>query len=187
MLLDVFAPCSRGSMQSHELLRVLVHDPRYAQRRRHLQQIGRKALVQAANAFVDVRLVCHVPDARVRRWVHHGTLGLQSRSQHVERVYHSRTKGSRCRSNNRRHDVAWCRVLFVNSIVTSLLARKVLLQKLKGAHVDRTVREHAHQAHGNAPVRRAECTLGDHLARCLYEKRIASGTALDSLALQSEF
>lgn len=172
-------------VQTQDPLRVLVHHPRDAQRRRDLQQIRHQPLVQASDALVPDRLVCHVPDARVPGRVHARALRLQPRPQHVQRIHDGRPKGPGRGAHDARHQRAGLGVLLVAALGFRSVRGVGCLQELEGAHVDGRVREHAEEAHGHAAVGRAGPALCVHLAECLDEQRVAARPVGDIFRLQS--
>ncbi len=68
------------------------------------------------------RPVSHVPDARVHRRVHGSALGLEPRPKHVERVDSRRSEGTGRRAQDGGGDVAWRRILLMDTVVSSLVS-----------------------------------------------------------------
>lgn len=174
-------------VQTQERLHILVAHPCDAQRGRDLEKVGRQALVQTANALITDRLSGHVDNSRVGRRMHGRALCLQPCAEDIERINDAGAEGSRGRSKNRCGDVAEVCVVFVDAIVTRYRPGVRLLEELERADIDGAVREHADKTEAQAAVGCPETTVCPHVLRCAEQQRIACWSALDCLALQSEF
>lgn len=174
------------SVQTHESLGILVGDPGYTECGCDLEQVHAQAFVHAADTLIPVCLPEYVPNAGVGGRVHLRALSLQTSSQHIQRVYHGRTKGPRGGTDNSCRQVAWQRILLVNAQMSRLCPRVCSLQKFESAHIDGTVREHADETHGDSPIGSAEYAILDHIPRSLHEQGIACQPAFYGLALKPE-
>lgn len=174
-------------MQTHESLGILVGDPGYAECGRNLEQVHAQAFVHATDTLIPVGPPEYVPNASVGGRVHLRALSLQTSSQHIQRVYHGRTKGPRGGTDDSRRQIAWQRILLVNAQMPCLCPRVGSLQKFESAHVDGTVRKHADETHRDAPISSAESAILDHVARSLHEQGVACQPAFYGLTLKPEF
>jgi len=160
----------------------------YDRNRRHdLQQVRRQTLEQSAPALVLQRLSRDIHDPSVSPWVARSALTLQSRPQQVQRIDDTRAKRTTETTHKREREISRKRILIVlRTCLLRIPRNHLLLQRLEHEEVDCSVREHAHQTHGQSAVKGSDSVARPHLLCCVPDEFVAALAADDGLALHAE-
>jgi hypothetical protein len=155
--------------------------------RNNLQKVRCQALEESTRSLMLQSLPRHIHNTGVGPRMASRALTLQPRPQQVERIDDAGAKRTTEPAHQRKREITRQRVLVVlDTFYLGVPCDHFLLQRLEHEQVDRSIREHSHQTHGQSAVERHNAIVRPHLSCSVPDELVAALAADDSFALHAE-